>query len=94
VGLLCDALLRVVMAYSLPVDTVPALDGVLYAASWIGLQVITQVVLFRTRTLAKIFGDRGPGRRSPGQDRWRGGLRRHHAAGDPPLPRDRPAPRA
>ncbi|CAL9333044.1 hypothetical protein SUDANB108_00112 [Streptomyces sp. enrichment culture] len=63
VGLLCDALLRVVMAYSLPVDTVPALDGVLYAASWIGLQVITQVVLFRTRTLAKIFGDRGPGRR-------------------------------
>lgn len=62
VGLLCDALLRVVMAYSLPVDTVPALDGVLYAASWIGLQVITQVVLFRTRTLAKIFGDRRPGR--------------------------------
>ncbi|KAF3463556.1 VC0807 family protein [Streptomyces sp. Tu 3180] len=55
VGLLCDALLRLVMAYSLPVDTVPALDGVLYAVSWIGLQIVTQVVLFRTRTLRKIF---------------------------------------
>ncbi|MGC3001262.1 VC0807 family protein [Streptomyces sp. G35A] len=64
VGLLCDALLRVVMAYSLPIDTVPALDGVLYAASWIGLQVITQVVLFRTRTLTKIFGNRRPGFRA------------------------------
>ncbi|CAM5732362.1 hypothetical protein STENM223S_10746 [Streptomyces tendae] len=63
VGLLCDALLRVVMAYTLPVDTVPALDGVLYAVSWIGLQVVTQVVLHRTGTLAKVFGDRVPGRR-------------------------------
>ncbi|MGA5121490.1 VC0807 family protein [Streptomyces pseudogriseolus] len=63
VGLLCDALLRLVMAYTLPVDTVPALDGVLYAVSWIGLQVVTQVVLHRTGTLAKIFGDRLPGRR-------------------------------
>ncbi|MFF1278804.1 VC0807 family protein [Streptomyces marokkonensis] len=63
VGLLCDALLRVVMAYTLPVDAVPALDGVLYAASWILLQVITQIVLFRTHTLTKIFGERGRGRR-------------------------------
>ncbi|GAB3954461.1 VC0807 family protein [Streptomyces sparsus] len=63
VGLLCDAVLRVVMAYTLPVDSVPALDGILYAVSWIGLQVITQIALFRTGTLAKIFGDRH-GRRS------------------------------
>ncbi|MFI9568997.1 VC0807 family protein [Streptomyces rishiriensis] len=62
VGLLCDALLRIVMAFALPVDSVPALDGVLYAVSWILLQVITQVVLVRTRTLVKIFGNRGPGR--------------------------------
>ncbi|MFI0240638.1 VC0807 family protein [Streptomyces sp. NPDC016845] len=62
-GLLGDALLRLIMAYTLPVDTVPALDGALYAVSWILLQVITQIVLFRTRTLTKIFGERGPGRR-------------------------------
>ncbi|MDQ0957049.1 hypothetical protein QFZ66_000927 [Streptomyces sp. B4I13] len=62
VGLLCDALLRLVMAYTLPVDSVPALDGVLYAVSWIFLQVITQVVLVRTRTLVKIFGTLGPRR--------------------------------
>jgi intracellular septation protein A len=63
VGLLVDALLRVILAYTLPVDTVPAVDGALYAVSWIALQIITQVVLYRTRTLAKIFGDRMPGRR-------------------------------
>ncbi|MET9497827.1 VC0807 family protein [Streptomyces sp. NPDC006552] len=64
VGLLCDALLRLIMAYTLPVDTVPALDGALYAVSWILLQVITQIVLFRSGTLTKIFGDLKPGRRS------------------------------
>ncbi|MEU2982452.1 VC0807 family protein [Streptomyces hirsutus] len=63
VGLLCDALLRLIMAYTLPIDTVPALDGVLYAVSWIVLQVITQIVLFRSHTLTKIFGERRPGRR-------------------------------
>ncbi|MER6562551.1 VC0807 family protein [Streptomyces sp. NPDC001027] len=62
VGLLCDALLRLLMAYALPVDSVPALDGALYAVSWIFLQVITQVVLVRTRTLVKIFGSLGPRR--------------------------------
>jgi hypothetical protein len=62
VGLLCDALLRLLMAYTLPVDSVPALDGALYAVSWILLQVITQVVLVRTRTLVKIFGNLRPGR--------------------------------
>ncbi|WP_327347291.1 VC0807 family protein [Streptomyces europaeiscabiei] len=63
VGLFCDALLRLVMAYTLPVDTVPALDGVLYAVSWILLQVITQVTLYRSGTMTKIFGRRRrPGR--------------------------------
>ncbi|WP_394427935.1 VC0807 family protein [Streptomyces sp. SGAir0957] len=67
VGLLCDALARLIMAYTLPVDTVPALDGALYAVSWILLQVITQIVLFRSKTLTKIFGERGPGRRAFGR---------------------------
>ncbi|MEW1648184.1 MULTISPECIES: VC0807 family protein [unclassified Streptomyces] len=62
VGLLCDALIRLIMAYTLPIDTVPALDAVLYAVSWILLQIITQIILFRTHTLAKIFADRNPGR--------------------------------
>ncbi len=64
VGLLGDALLRLIMAYTLPIDSVPALDGVLYAVSWILLQVITQIVLFRSNTLTKIFGERRPGRRA------------------------------
>ncbi|MEH0553382.1 MULTISPECIES: VC0807 family protein [unclassified Streptomyces] len=54
-GLMADALVRVFMAFALPVDAVPALDGVLYAATWLVLQVITQITLFRTGTLAKIF---------------------------------------
>ncbi|MDO0924404.1 VC0807 family protein [Streptomyces sp. TG1A-8] len=64
VGLLCDAAVRLVMAYTLPVDTVPALDAGLYAVSWVVLQIITQVVLFRTGTLKKVFGDLRPGHRS------------------------------
>ncbi|WP_263164606.1 VC0807 family protein [Streptomyces sp. SCSIO ZS0520] len=71
VGLLCDAGLRLLMAYTLPVDSVPVLDGVLYAASWILLQVITQITLHRSGTTRKIFGDLGrrkgrrPGRKTP-----------------------------
>jgi hypothetical protein len=59
-GLLVDAVLRVVMAYTLPVDTVPALDGVLYVVTWLALQVVTQVTLSRTGTLRKIFADGPP----------------------------------
>jgi hypothetical protein len=59
-GLLVDAALRVVMAYTLPVDTVPALDGVLYAVTWLALQVVTQITLYRTGTLRKIFADGPP----------------------------------
>lgn len=54
-GLIVDALLRLLMAYTLPVDTVPALDGALYAATWIVLQAITQVWLHRSGTFRKIF---------------------------------------
>ncbi|WP_262505823.1 VC0807 family protein [Streptomyces sp. TRM68367] len=56
-GLLVDAALRVVMAYTLPVDTVPVLDGVLYAVTWLALQVVTQIALHRSGTLRKIFAD-------------------------------------
>lgn len=50
-GLLVDAALRVLMAYALPVDEVPLLDGVLYGVTWITLQIITQITLYRTGTL-------------------------------------------
>ena len=62
VGLLVDAALRVIMAYTLSVDTVPALDGALYFVTYIILQVITQTVLHKTGTFRMIFGER-PSRR-------------------------------
>jgi hypothetical protein len=43
IALLADALIRVVMAYALPVDLVPALGGALWPVTFILLQVITNV---------------------------------------------------
>ncbi|MBK1787649.1 hypothetical protein JHE00_25260 [Prauserella sp. ASG 168] len=53
VGLLADAVARVVMAYTLPTDTVPALGGVLWAVTFVLLQVVqhlyfTKVGLWRS----------------------------------------------
>jgi hypothetical protein len=45
IGLLADAAIRVVVAYTLPVDVVPAANGVQYAVVYLLLQVITQVYL-------------------------------------------------
>ncbi|MFE3329608.1 VC0807 family protein [Streptomyces sp. NPDC059176] len=67
-GLLVDAALRVVMAYTLPVDTVPALDGALYFVTYIVLQVITHVVLHRSGVFQLLFPGRG---RRPGRPRVR-----------------------
>ncbi|GLY63828.1 VC0807 family protein [Amycolatopsis taiwanensis] len=39
-GLLLDAAARVIMSYTLPVDTVPALGGALWAVTFLALQVI------------------------------------------------------
>jgi hypothetical protein len=44
VGTLLDAILRVVMAYTLPADTVPALSTALYAATTFLLIVVTNLV--------------------------------------------------
>ncbi|MEU6540504.1 VC0807 family protein [Streptomyces sp. NPDC047000] len=68
-GLLVDALLRLVMAYTLPVDTVPALDAALYAVTWVVLQVVTQISLYRSGTFAKIFPEGLPGRAGTGTKR-------------------------
>jgi hypothetical protein len=42
-GLLVDAGIRIVTAYSLPIDLVPALTGALYPATFLVLQVIDQL---------------------------------------------------
>ncbi len=42
-ALLADAVIRVVMAYTLPVDVVPGLGGALWPVTFIMLQVITNV---------------------------------------------------
>jgi intracellular septation protein A len=48
VGLITDAAVRVVIAYTLPVDVVPALTGVQYVVVYAILQIITQVYLRRS----------------------------------------------
>ncbi|MGI8826434.1 MAG: VC0807 family protein [Chloroflexota bacterium] len=42
-GLLGDAAIRVVMAYTLPIDVVPGLGGALYPATFVVLQVVTNI---------------------------------------------------
>jgi hypothetical protein len=64
-ALLLDAVVRVAMAYALPLDVVPALAGSLWLVTFLALQVITNVYLVRTglwRTLALAHQDdeRGP----------------------------------
>jgi hypothetical protein len=59
VTLLADAAMRVVTAYTLPIDVVPALNGAL----WIGLVMVLQVatnVYFHRAGLYRILFDRSP----------------------------------
>jgi hypothetical protein len=46
-GLLADAAVRVVMAYTLPVALVPGLSGALWPVTFVLLQVITNVYYLR-----------------------------------------------
>lgn len=47
VATILDAVVRFVMAYTLPVEAVPALNGVQYAILFVLLQVVTNVYYFR-----------------------------------------------
>jgi hypothetical protein len=47
-AMLTDAVTRITMAWTLPVDTVPALGAALWPATFILLQVITNVYFHRT----------------------------------------------
>ncbi|GES33994.1 VC0807 family protein [Streptomyces angustmyceticus] len=71
-GLLADAALRVIMAYTLPVDSVPVLDGVLYFVTYLVLQVITHVILHRTGVFRVLFPGRG---RRPARSRVSAGAK-------------------
>ena len=55
---LLDALLRVAMAYALPVDRVPALGGALWPVTFLVLQVITNVYFFRAGLWDMLRGER------------------------------------
>jgi intracellular septation protein A len=54
-GLLAHAAASIVMATTLAVDAVPGLETALWLAMFVGLQIITQVALFRTGTMRRIL---------------------------------------
>jgi hypothetical protein len=51
-GLLVDAAVRIVLAYSLPVDVVPASNGIQYAVVYLLLQAASQVYFRRSGLMA------------------------------------------
>jgi hypothetical protein len=55
-----DAVVRVVTAYTLPLDVVPAVDPVITVASVIVLQIPTHVLLRRSGSWHLVFSPRGP----------------------------------
>lgn len=54
IGLIADAAARVVMAYTLPVDTVPALGGALWAITFIALQIVQHLYFSRVGLWASL----------------------------------------
>jgi hypothetical protein len=60
-GLLIDAGARVVIAYTLPVHTVPGLGGLLYPVTFVVLQIVTNVYYARAG-LNQLLGARWRGR--------------------------------
>jgi hypothetical protein len=58
-AILADAVIRVVMAYALPVGVVPALGGALWPVTFIALQVVTNVY-FASSGFWRILRDGGP----------------------------------
>jgi len=65
-ALLADAVIRVVMSYTLPVDVVPGLGGALYLVTFVVIQIVTNVyyqMAGLNRLLgARWLGDRGSAR--------------------------------
>ncbi|MCR6486389.1 hypothetical protein M8542_26525 [Amycolatopsis sp. OK19-0408] len=57
-GGLVHSAFSIVLAYTLPVDVVPGLDTVLSIASFVVLQVVTQVLLAREGTMNRMWARR------------------------------------
>ena len=64
-GLLADAVIRMVMAYTLPVDVVPGLGAALYPVTFIVLQLITNVY-YQLAGLNRLLGARWLAAAAPG----------------------------
>ena len=67
-GLLVDAVLRILMSYTLPVAVVPGLGGALWPVTFIAIQVVTNVYYHRAglyRLLGAPISDWRPGRGVP-----------------------------
>jgi hypothetical protein len=56
-ALLADAVIRVVMAYTLPVDVVPGLGGALYPVTFVLIQIVTNVY-YQVAGLNRLLGAR------------------------------------
>ena len=52
IGSVADAVIRLVMAMTLPIDAVPGLNAILYPATFVVLQVVTNVYYHRARLWA------------------------------------------
>jgi hypothetical protein len=59
-GTLVGCALNILMAYTLPVDSVPALDTGLQIGSFVVLQVITQILLHREGTMREVWVTTSP----------------------------------
>ncbi len=62
-----DAVIRVVVAYTLPIPVVPAMEPVITVVTIIALQIPTQVLLRRSGTWHLVFAPRAAARRAGGQ---------------------------
>ena len=56
-ALLADAVIRVVMSYTLPVDVVPGLGGALYPVTFVVIQIITNIY-YQAAGLNRLLGAR------------------------------------
>ncbi|MGW4249276.1 VC0807 family protein [Nocardia sp. NPDC004722] len=59
VGLIADAVVRVVLAYTLPVDQVPLINGVQYIVVFVVLEVSSLRAVRNSRTRAKVAAEAG-----------------------------------
>jgi len=68
-AMLADAAIRVVMAYTLPIDIVPGLGGALWPVTFVVLQVITNLYFWRAGFWGVLLGEIDPAPRPEDQSR-------------------------